>query len=478
MTYPKSESQTTEFMEVSSDTLPSDLWEVVSAFANADGGTIYLGIKSNSEVVGIDIIYHDKLIRDLNTLCSSAFNHKIYPEINITEDQVIKAYIPPVAATMRPIYSSKRALPKGGKVRVGTSNVSIDDEWMRRFARAANGGAELSEFDADYHEYFLTEAIERYLEAVKEKRGDVYRDLDEEVILKKLRAITSEKKITLFGLLAFSNSYGLQELTAPTVNIAVTHYAGTSKVNPTDISEVSLDDKEYDGNVPYQFENALNLILSKMPVRSSIADEGKRQSDLAIPKLAIRETLANALGHRDYSTYRSRVQVDIYADRVEFANPGRSLVPIEDLEKAHPQTRNPLLMNYLKDLRIVEHRGRGIKTIINSLKDAGLAEPSFEHRHDWFVATLYSSAFIQDSDQDWLKQFQKYGLNERQLKALVHAKHNPSGISNTEYRQINNMNEVGDDRKANLDLVKLADLQILKKVGANRNRRYVYSEDK
>src|SRR5690606_22665536 len=101
-------------------------------------------------------------------------------------------------------------------------------------------------------------------------------------------------------------------------------------------------------------------------------------------------------------------------------------------------------------------------------------EPTFEHKHDWFVATLFSSAFIQDSDQDWLKQFQKYSLNERQLKALVHINHSKVGISNGEYRELNNMTEVGDDRKANSELVRMVKLGILQKIGADRNRRYIF----
>lgn len=98
----------------------------------------------------------------------------------------------------------------------------------------------------------------------------------------------------------------------------------------------------------------------------------------------------------------------------------------------------------------------------------------FEHKHDWFVVTLFSSAFIQDSDQDWLRQFQKYGLNERQLKALVHIKHSTTGINNSEYRELNNMTEVGDDRKTNSELVRMVQMGILQKVGADRNRRYVF----
>lgn len=167
-----------------------------------------------------------------------------------------------------------------------------------------------------------------------------------------------------------------------------------------------------------------------------------------------------------------RIQVDIYTDRIEFTNPGRSLIPLKDLEAAHPQTRNPLLMSYLRDLKITEHRGRGIATIKNSLKAAGLAEPKFTHRHNWFVATIYSSAFIGNADQLWLQKFNSLELKESQLNALVYAKHNPKGINNSEYREINNMGSVGDDIRAKKDLVKLVKLGIFEKTGTRRYTRY------
>lgn len=470
---PTKESDIVEFKTIGDSNLPRDLWEPISAFSNADGGSIYLGISPEGEVIGIQENLVDKLSQDIVSLSEGGFNHKIHPEIQFLESHVIQVYIPPAPSTMRPIYSKSRGLPKGAKVRIGTSNVQVDDEWLIRFAVAASGGAELLEFGQDYKNYFSDDQIVTYLKAVKEKRGSVYKGMAQGEVLIKLRAISKNHKPTLFGLLAFSNDFGLQELTAPTVDVAVTQYKGTSKVNPTDVAEVSLDDKEFSGNVAKQFDGALKFIMSKLPIRSRVETGGKRAEYLAIPELAIRETLANALVHRDYSTYGSRVQVDIYSDRIEFANPGRSLIPLNQLFEAHPQTRNPLLMSYLRDLNITEHRGRGIRTIIASLKEAGLAEPTFEHKHDWFVATLFSSAFIQDSDQDWLRQFQKHGLNERQLKALVHLKHNPTGINNNEYRELNNMMDVGDDRKAKRELVRMVDVGLLQKVGARRNRRYV-----
>lgn len=85
--------------------------------------------------------------------------------------------------------------------------------------------------------------------------------------------------------------------------------AGTSKVNPEDTEKVNLDDKEFNGNVVSQFEGAFKLILSKLPVRSRIDPHGKRREHLVIPKVAIREALANAIVHRDYTTYSSRIDI-------------------------------------------------------------------------------------------------------------------------------------------------------------------------
>ena len=467
------ELENIENKTISGNELSNDLWETISAFSNADGGLISLGVDPKGKRIGVNPNFIDKLQADTLTLCSSGFNHRLYPSISTDKDSVINIYIPPVPTQYRPIYSTSRNLPRGAKVRVGTSNVQVDDEWIRRFAISARGGAELMPFTENYKKYFDDGIIHKYLDIVIKKRGNVYAGLSIEEILTKLRAITEKKEITMFGLLAFSNATGLQELTAPTVNIAVTQYTGINKINPDDIAEVSLDDKEFLGNVVSQFEESLKFIESKLPVRSRIDTEGKRASYLAIPTLALRETLANAIVHRDYTTFKGRIQIDIYTDRIEFANPGRSLIPLELLETAHPETRNPLLMNYMRDFNITEHRGRGIRTIKGSLKAAGLAEPTFVHKYDWFVATIFSSAFIKDDDQIWLQQFQDQKLNQHQLKALVHVKHNPSGISNSEYRSLNNMTNVRDDIRAKKELVKLTKFGLFNKVGENRYRRYI-----
>lgn len=215
---------------------------------------------------------------------TGAFNQKIYPEIVTRGAGVISVYIPPAPAALRPIFLKRKGPIKGGRVRSATSNVAIDEEWVKRFAIAARGGAELISYAADYKEYFDDSHLTKYLEVVKKRRGDVYQYFSLEEILRKLHALDKKSNVTLFGLLSFSNDGGLQELVAPTVNIAVTQYLGTSKVNPADVEETSVDDREFNGNAAYQFDGALKFILSKVPIKGRVGSGGKRMDPPSYPR--------------------------------------------------------------------------------------------------------------------------------------------------------------------------------------------------
>lgn len=452
--------------------LQNDIWKSVSAFANTDGGRIILGIKPNQQPIGLSSSEIDKLQQDFLSLCQTSFNYPIMPDIQVI-GSVINVYIPPAPAVVRPIYSQKRGIPRGAYVRVGSSNIQVTSEILSQFASAANGGAELIEYrNLDYTNYFDFSIVDNYVEMVNAARGGIYRDTARRDILCKMRAITENNYPTLFGMLVFSKDMYLQEVTAPTTNIAITQYATDSKVDPSDPTITFIDDREFNGNVLLQFEQASQFIRSKLPIKGVIDQSGKRQEFLSIPEVAIREALANAITHRDYGTYSSRIQVDIYSNRIEIINPGPSLVPIESIDSTSSVSRNPTLMSFLKDFHITEQRARGIRTIRDSLRAAGLPEPVFNNSSISFRVTLYNSAFMSSEEHEWLRQFKKFGLNERQLTALNHLHSSGDGLSNSEYRALNNMNSVGDDRRANYELNRLVEIDIVATNGARRNRRY------
>ena len=235
-----------------------------------------------------------------------------------------------------------------------------------------------------------------------------------------------------------------------------------------------MDSREFDGCVIDQFENAFSFIKSKLPVRGMIGSDGRRQDYLVVPEIAIREALANAIVHRDYATSSSRTQVDIYANRIEITNPGRSLMPIDELETTQSVTRNPLVMNFFKENGYTEQKARGIRTIKQTIREAGLKAPVFENiSGQSFKATLFTSAFISAEDKEWLKQFSDYSLKDRQLNGLVYLRHhNEEGINNSTYRELNGMCSVGDDKMANRELVGMVNLGIIESTGIGRHTKY------
>lgn len=75
------ETERIENKTVSLGKLPQDLWKSISAFSNADGGNIELGVMPDGTRIGIKPQFHDNLQRDVISLCYTGFNHKLYPEI-------------------------------------------------------------------------------------------------------------------------------------------------------------------------------------------------------------------------------------------------------------------------------------------------------------------------------------------------------------------------------------------------------------
>lgn len=466
------ESQNIELKTCSSGNLSKDLWKVISAFCNTEGGQLILGVSPNGSIEQLSNEQIDKIQRDVLDLCRSAFNYMFTPDIRMT-GKIVIVDILPAPAVMRPVYFKSKGEAAGTYIRAGSSNVIAGDDVRSRFAIAARGGAESLEFpDLAYKDYFDLDLVRQYIGLVNEKRNNVYASLSTLEILVKLKAVNPKQEITLFGLLAFGKDELPQDILAPTINIAVTHYSGGTKVLLDDPTKTYMDNREFNGNLLDQFRQAFQFIKSKLPISGTIDSSGQRRDYLVIPEIALREALANSIAHRDYATYSSRVQVDIFSDRVEIINPGTSLVPIDDLEIAPSQTRNPLVMNFLKDHGVTEQLARGIRTIKQTLKNAGLLEPKFENVGASFRATLYSSAFISSDDQVWLAKFSKYKLNDRQLTALAHLKNAVAGINNGEYREINNMNKVGDDKKATRDLRAMLNGGLIISSGENKSRRY------
>jgi predicted HTH transcriptional regulator len=122
----------------------------------------------------------------------------------------------------------------------------------------------------------------------------------------------------------------------------------------------------------------------------AIDEKMRRTRTWYYPFEAIRETLINALAHRDWTRFVD-IEVSIYSDRIEIISPGAlpNSMSVEKMMAGQRSPRNPLIVEVLRDYGYVEARGMGIRTkVIPLMKHHNQTEPIFEATEDYLKTTL------------------------------------------------------------------------------------------
>jgi ATP-dependent DNA helicase RecG len=143
---------------------------------------------------------------------------------------------------------------------------------------------------------------------------------------------------------------------------------------------IILDDKTYGGPLFQQFQSSLIWLKGKLNVRYDIEGQGSgpRKEIWEIPETVFKETLINALSHRDYYEKGAVTTVELFDDRVEVSNPGGLVSAISKEEFGHKSfSRNPLIFGLFNRMRLVEQIGSGIPRIKDMMQTSSLPQPEF-----------------------------------------------------------------------------------------------------
>ena len=135
-----------------------------------------------------------------------------------------------------------------------------------------------------------------------------------------------------------------------------------------------------------------------------------------LPAEAVREMVVNAVCHRSY-TLESRVQVDVFADRVEVTSPGGlpKGLTLEEALAGHSRLRNLGVTNVFLQIGLLDSWGTGLQRMQSLARDLGLRPPEFVAGADFFRVTFFRT---RSGDGDSLKT----GISE-ELRSK------PAGIS-------------------------------------------------
>lgn len=198
--------------------------------------------------------------------------------------------------------------------------------------------------------------------------------------------------------------------------ISVTVWGGLNKS-----SDEGINDKEFRGSIISQIDNSYEFIKESITSKMMFNDTNAQREDIwEYDLFAIRESLINAVVHRDYSINNNQqIEVGIYKDRIEFKSTGELMNnhTIDDLINYETiGRRNPVICNVMKDLRYIETRGRGISKILNP-KLAWKKEPEFINTRNYFQVTLFSRFYKEDDVGNMM-------LNENELLIIEYLKTN------------------------------------------------------
>ena len=369
-----------------------DIKKTVIAFANSDGGTIYIGIQNDGTVVGVADA--DNTILRMTNASRDAIRPDVtlFVECNIEVMEGKKVVVTTVQrGTARPYYVAKKGVrPEGVYVRQGASTVPATETAI--------------------------------LNMIKETSGDCYekaRSLEQQLAFERTAAYFERKNIAFgvqqmisLGLVGSDGTYTnlallLSEQCQHTIKLAV--FEGSKKT-------LFREKKEFSGSLLGQMEEVYECMEQYNRTRAEY--RGLERIDRKdYPVEALREALLNAIVHRDYS-FSASTLISIFDDRIEFVTVGGLVkgIILEDILLGVSILRNQSLAGIFYRLNLIEAYGTGVSKIMECYEESAQS-PKFEVTDHVFKITLPNRNFVEQKDITRMEE-KRLGVTDREEQVI------------------------------------------------------------
>lgn len=147
------------------------------------------------------------------------------------------------------------------------------------------------------------------------------------------------------------------------------------------------------------FEGLIDYIKTLLPSNEEIGKAFRREVPM-YPELALRELVANALIHQDFSLTGTGPTIELFATRLEITNPGLPLVDTQRFLDSPPQSRNEALASFMRRINICEERGSGVDKVVSQTELYQLPAPKFETSERHTKAILFAHKEYSEMDMD------------------------------------------------------------------------------
>ena len=365
------EQQNIEYKESWHD----DYLKWVCGFANASGGTLYIGKDDNGNTVGVSD--YKKLMEDLPNKIHDLLG--LMTEVRLKKNKglyfieiVVSPYSVPISFRGRYYYRS-------GSVKKELIGNALNEFLLKKSGKSWD---EVVEPDAKLTDIDKI-SVEQFLKSAK-KAGRLPggEKLSLKELLDKLRLL-DKGKLRRAAIILFGKDPGMFH---PSLTVRIGRFGDSE-------SDLRFEES-VEGSLVFCLEEVLNQLNRKFLIRP-ISFEGIHRIEKGLyPVDALREVLLNALVHRNYMG--AHIQIKVFDNRICFWNDGKlpDDLTIELLKRKHSsQPRNPIIADVCFKGGYIDAWGRGIEKIINACKEAGLPEPQFEENSGGMLVTLFNNKF-------------------------------------------------------------------------------------
>ncbi len=353
------EGKTIEFKREYMD----DIKYAVIAFANTEGGKLYIGINDDGTICGVSDVDNNML--KLTNMIRDVVRPDVTMFTDCTVEQIDGKHIIVLTVqrgTARPYYlHSKGVRPEGVYVRQGASSVPASETAILNMIKETSG--DCYEDARSINQQLTFEKATAYFN----KKGVDFGDAQKRT----LNLISKDGTYSNLGML-------LSDQCIATIKMAV--FEGSKK-------SIFKDRKELMGSILQQLEDAYSYIDQFNHTRAEF--EGLDRIDKRdYPPEAVREALLNAIVHKDYSVSGSTL-ISIFDDRIEFVTIGGLVrgISYDDIMLGVSALRNQHLANVFYRLQLIEAYGTGILKINECYMDKA-AKPIIEVSNNAFKITL------------------------------------------------------------------------------------------
>ena len=380
------EHQRLEFKEAKTQFDNRKLYQYCVALANEGGGYLVLGVANQPPrpVVGTQA-FSDPIAMAEKLFQAVGFRVDI-EEVSHSAGRVLVFHIP-----SRPRGSAYHLdgayLMRSGEALVPMSEDQLrrifaegEPDWLEEHAKTGLDAQQVVEL-LDTQTFF-----ELFKLPYPTERGNVMDRLLRERLIDEAEGAYAIRR--LGALLLAKRLEDFPDLARKAPRVVV--YTGESKL------ETRLDQTGTKGYA-VGFQGLVRFIMDQLPQNEIIEDALRKEVKL-VPDVAMRELVANALIHQDLSMRGASVMVEIYRNRVEISNPGKSLVPVERFIDGY-QSRNERLADLMRRMGICEQKSSGIDRVVHTAEVYQLPAPDFRVDQHRTHVTIYGPKAFEHMDR-------------------------------------------------------------------------------